>query len=86
MRTNIEIDDKLMRAAMIATGAKTKRDAVQRALRKLVSLKRHENEVKKAFRRQEIERQNAEREGRLDAWRAELEKKGNWPEFPNDEN
>lgn len=86
MRTNIDIDDKLMRGAMKATGAKTKRDAVQRALRKLISLKEHERQVKKAFQRQEIERQKAEREGHLDEWRAELEKKGNWPEFPSDEN
>jgi Arc/MetJ family transcription regulator len=86
MRTNIEIDDKLMREAMRATGAKTKRDAVEKALRKLVALKMHEKEVGKIFRRQEKTRQEAEREGRLDEWRRELERKGNWPEFPSDEN
>ena len=36
MRTNIEIDDELMAEALQATGAKTKRDAVERALRQVV--------------------------------------------------
>jgi Arc/MetJ family transcription regulator len=40
MRTNIEIDDKLMRQAMKATGATTKRAAVEASLRKVVQLKR----------------------------------------------
>ena len=35
-RTNIVIDDKLMRRAMKATGARTKREAVDIALRQLV--------------------------------------------------
>jgi Arc/MetJ family transcription regulator len=39
MRTNIEIDDKLMKQAMNATGAKTKRAAVEACLRKTVQLK-----------------------------------------------
>ncbi len=38
MRTNIEIDDKLMAQAMKASGAKTKREAVEEALRTLVRL------------------------------------------------
>ena len=38
MRTNIEIDDKLMRDALRATGLKTKRDAVELGLRTLVRL------------------------------------------------
>lgn len=38
MRTNIEIDDKLMKDALRATGAKTKREAVELALRTLVQL------------------------------------------------
>ena len=33
MRTNIEIDDKLMEAAMAAGGFKTKREAVEEGLR-----------------------------------------------------
>jgi Arc/MetJ family transcription regulator len=36
MRTNIEIDDKLMAAAMKATGLKTKRAVVEAGLEKLV--------------------------------------------------
>lgn len=39
MRTNIEIDDVLMAEAMAASGAKTKRDAVEIALRRLVRTK-----------------------------------------------
>jgi Arc/MetJ family transcription regulator len=38
MRTNIDIDDKLMKAAMKATGAPTKKAAVEAALRKVVQL------------------------------------------------
>ncbi len=33
MRTNIDIDDKLMKAAMKATGKKTKKETVEEALR-----------------------------------------------------
>jgi Arc/MetJ family transcription regulator len=39
MRTNIEIDDQLMRDAMRASGRKTKRDVVDAALRLLVQTK-----------------------------------------------
>ncbi len=38
MRTNIEIDDKLMKDALRYTGAKTKREAVELGLRQLVQL------------------------------------------------
>lgn len=38
MRTNIVIDDKLMQDAMRATGAKTKREAVELGLKTLVRL------------------------------------------------
>lgn len=38
MRTNIVIDDKLMKAALKATGLKTKREVVERGLRLLVKL------------------------------------------------
>ena len=40
MRTNIEIDDKLMKQAMKATGTTTKRAAVEASLRQMVQLKR----------------------------------------------
>ena len=39
MRTNIVIDDKLMRATLKATGIKTKREAVERGLQTLLRLK-----------------------------------------------
>lgn len=42
MRTNIEIDDKLMRDALRATGAKTKKDAVELGLRTLLDLRAQE--------------------------------------------
>ncbi|MGH7814151.1 MAG: type II toxin-antitoxin system VapB family antitoxin [Candidatus Binataceae bacterium] len=40
MRTNIVIDDKLMKQAMRLSGAKTKRETVQRGLEMLVAIKR----------------------------------------------
>ncbi|HEV2364582.1 MAG TPA: type II toxin-antitoxin system VapB family antitoxin [Caulobacteraceae bacterium] len=40
MRTNIEIDDALMAEALAATGARTKREAVEQGLRALVRLRR----------------------------------------------
>jgi Arc/MetJ family transcription regulator len=40
MRTNIEIDDDLMAEAQALTGAKTKRETVQEALRLLVQTRR----------------------------------------------
>lgn len=42
MRTNIDIDDRLMADAIKATGARTKKEAVTRALQKVVQLKRQE--------------------------------------------
>ncbi len=43
MRTNIEIDDKLMRDVLKATGLKTKKDAVELGLKTLIRLKKQEN-------------------------------------------
>jgi Arc/MetJ family transcription regulator len=40
MRTNIEIDDKLLQEAMAATGQTTKRATVEEALRRVVKLHR----------------------------------------------
>ena len=40
MRTNIEIDDTLMREAMAATGATTKREAVETALWQVIRAQR----------------------------------------------
>jgi len=42
MRTNIVIDDKLMKAALKATGAKTKREVVELGLQTLVQLRQQE--------------------------------------------
>jgi len=43
MRTNIEIDDNLMREVLNSTGLKTKKEAVELGLKTLVRLKRQEN-------------------------------------------
>lgn len=43
MRTNIEIDDKLMSDALKLTGLKTKKDAVELGLKTLIRLKKQEN-------------------------------------------
>jgi Arc/MetJ family transcription regulator len=58
MRTNIVIDDALMKQAMQASGARSKREAVELGLRTLVKLKQ-QAEIR-AFR------------GRL-AWEGDLE-------------
>ena len=42
MRTNIEIDDKLMKDALKATGCRTKREAVELGLKTLVQLSAQE--------------------------------------------
>ncbi|WP_309753264.1 type II toxin-antitoxin system VapB family antitoxin [Novosphingobium sp.] len=46
MRTNIVIDDKLMGEAMAASGAKSKREAVEAGLRTLVRIKRQSEILK----------------------------------------
>ncbi len=43
MRTNIVLDDKLVREAMRATGAKTKREVVDLALRNLVARRKQKD-------------------------------------------
>ena len=43
MRTNIEINDKLMNDALKATGVKTKKEAVELGLKTLIRLKKQEN-------------------------------------------
>jgi len=42
MRTNIDIDDKLMNDALKATGLKTKKEAVELGLKTLIKLKKQE--------------------------------------------
>lgn len=61
MRTNIEIDDKLMADTLKATGIKTKREAVERGLRTLLRLAQ-QGELRKL-------RGKFEWEGDLDAMR-----------------
>lgn len=46
MRTNIDIDDKLMKEAMKATNTTTKKAAVEAALRKVVQLKAQQGILK----------------------------------------
>jgi Arc/MetJ family transcription regulator len=43
MRTNIEIDDKLIHDTLKATGLRTKREVVDYALKVALRLKRQEN-------------------------------------------
>lgn len=67
MRTNIEIDDDLMREAMHASGERTKRAAVERGLRLLI-----ETRAQRGIRRLRGKVTwtgdlNASRTGRLDA-------------------
>ena len=40
MRTNIEIDEQLLKQAQAATGVKTKREAVERGLKALITLQK----------------------------------------------
>ena len=61
MRTNIEIDDKLMKQAMKASGSATKRETVSKALELLIRI-----DGQKAIRRL---RGKLHWEGDLDAMR-----------------
>ena len=63
MRTNIVIDDGLMRDALRATGVKTKREAVELGLRTLLRLKKQE-EIRRL-------RGKMDWQGNLDAMRAD---------------
>lgn len=76
MRTNIDIDDELMRQAMAATGATTKKAAVEASLRKLIDVKVHEKALDEAMKRQEEDRLAAIRDGRLKEWLEELVQAG----------
>jgi Arc/MetJ family transcription regulator len=75
MRTNIDIDDKLMKQAMKATGAPTKKAAVEACLRQTVQLKKQAG-IKKWFGKIQWEGDlDAMREGRFLNWEEEFEKK-----------
>lgn len=43
MRTNIDIDDELMAEAMRLTGARTKKAAVEHALRKVIEIEKRKS-------------------------------------------
>jgi Arc/MetJ family transcription regulator len=77
MRTNIDIDDKLMKQAMKATGRFTKRATVEAALEKLIQVKAAEDASEEFYRGQEKSRQAAMRQGRLEEWYSELQRAGN---------
>ena len=62
MRTNIEIDDELMRSALVATGLRTKKAVVEEALKLLVKMKGQE-------RIRELRGKLTSWEGDIDAWR-----------------
>jgi hypothetical protein len=73
MRTNVEIDDELMRQAMNASGKPTKKAAVEEALRLVVQLKKQEG-IFKWFGKIHWEGDlNAMREGRFNNWAEERE-------------
>jgi len=76
MRTNIDIDDELMEQAIAATGATTKKAAVEASLRKLIDVKAHEEALNAAMKRQEESRLAAIREGRIEEWYEELKRTG----------
>ena len=66
MRTNIEIDDKLMGQAMRASGLKTKRAVVEEGLRLLVQRRRQMN-ILKYFGKFKVDRvRDEEGEGKID--------------------
>ena len=71
MRTNIDIDDKLMRQAMKATQTTTKKGTVEACLREVVQLRR-QGRVRKIFGIGGWEGDLAAmRHGRLPEWEAE---------------
>ena len=76
MRTNIDIDDELMKQAIAATGATSKKAAVEISLRKLIDVKAREKALKAAMTRQEESRLAAVREGHLEEWHEELKRAG----------
>ena len=62
VRTNIEIDDELMRSALAATGLRTKKAVVEEALKLLVKMKGQE-------RIRELRGKLTSWEGDIDEWR-----------------
>lgn len=73
MRTNIEIDDELMREAMKATNATTKKAAVEACLRRTVQLKKQES-IRELFGKVQWDGDlDALRQSRISEWEAARE-------------
>ncbi len=70
MRTNIEIDDKLMKEAMRSANTKTKRETVEAGLRMLIQIKAQTG-IRKL-------RGKVKWEGNLDELRSSREKTWQW--------
>ena len=68
MRTNIDIDDELMRQAMAATGTATKKAAVEACMRKVIQLKAQEAILKWRGKIQWEGDLSVSREGRYMDW------------------
>ncbi len=62
MRTNVEIDDKLMSEAMKVAGKNTKKDTIDEALKLLVRIRRDQSRIRELYGKLEWE-------GDLDAMR-----------------
>ena len=76
MRTNIDIDDELMRQAMAASQETTKKAVVEKALRLMISLKAQEG-IKKLRGKVKWEGDlDAMREGRFLSWEPVVRDKG----------
>jgi len=73
MRTNVEIDDELMRKAIAASGKSTKKAAVEEALRLVVQLKKQEGILKWFGKIPWQGDLDAMREGRFLNWEQERE-------------
>jgi Arc/MetJ family transcription regulator len=74
MRTNIDIDDGLMEQAMEATGASTKKAAVEACMRQTIQLKK-QAKIRELFGKVQWEGDlDAMREGRFLNWEEEFEK------------
>lgn len=68
MRTNIDIDDELMKQAMKAANARTKKATVEAALRQMVQLKKQEG-IRALFGKVQWDGDlDAMREGRVLKW------------------
>ena len=85
MRTNIDIDDKLMKQAMKAANAATKKATVETALRQMVQLKKQEG-IRTLFGKVKWEGDlNAMRQSRVLDWEEERAQAGRAKGIPDKE-